>query len=104
MCVVISVACGDRVTTKLSHFVLKKLFSLRMRCEQYECESPKINCEGEDLEPVCDTSNVQHPHMCSLHQQGRQLLHRGYCAGSCNATTGIVCGANGELNKETFSF
>jgi len=69
---------------------------LRIRCNQHVCESPKINCEGENLEPVCDTNNVQHAHMCSLYQQGRVLAHRGYCVGSCNATTGTVCGANGQ--------
>ncbi|KAL5251470.1 hypothetical protein ACHWQZ_G016988 [Mnemiopsis leidyi] len=67
---------------------------LRIRCDQYECEEPLINCSGEDLEPVCDTDNVQHAHMCSLYQQGKFLAHRGYCVGSCNATTGPVCGAN----------
>lgn len=34
--------------------------------------------------------------MCSIVQQEKTLLHKGYCLGSCNITSGSVCGANGR--------
>ena len=36
-------------------------------------------CNNIRLEPVCDTTNTQHPNTCSLLFSQRKLAYKGFC-------------------------
>ncbi|KAA0704930.1 Reversion-inducing cysteine-rich protein with [Triplophysa tibetana] len=64
-------------------------------CPQYECISRPSGCDQNQLDPVCDTDNIEHANLCLLHLQGKTLAYMGHCQDSCRKPR-EVCGHNGE--------
>lgn len=63
-------------------------------CNQHECVSRPGHCD-QIRDPVCDTENVDHSNICTLHQRGKHLSYKGSCQPFCKSTE-LVCGNNGE--------
>ncbi|XP_068092712.1 reversion-inducing cysteine-rich protein with Kazal motifs [Hyperolius riggenbachi] len=66
----------------------------KFECRQYECIPRQTKCEHVQ-DPVCDSDNVEHPNICTLHQRGKQLSYKGSCQHFCKSVE-PVCGHNGE--------
>ncbi|KAJ8413281.1 hypothetical protein AAFF_G00092770 [Aldrovandia affinis] len=64
-------------------------------CAQYECEGRPLVCDKSQLDPACDTANVEHSSLCLLYQRGKTLAYRGHCQDACRRPK-PVCGHNGE--------
>ncbi|KAJ8277514.1 hypothetical protein GJAV_G00076000 [Gymnothorax javanicus] len=64
-------------------------------CKQYECISRPIVCDKTQLDPACDTANIEHSSLCLLHQRGKTLSYMGHCQDACRRPK-PVCGHNGE--------
>ncbi|XP_035287406.1 reversion-inducing cysteine-rich protein with Kazal motifs-like [Anguilla anguilla] len=67
-------------------------------CLQYECVGRSYGCDKTQLDPVCDTANVEHPNFCLLHQRGKTLSYTGHCQDACRKAS-PVCGHNGETYR-----
>lgn len=48
-------------------------------CLQYECVSRPAGCDPNQLDPACDTDNMEHANLCLLYQQGKTLAYMGHC-------------------------
>uniref|UniRef100_A0AAY4BBC4 Reversion-inducing cysteine-rich protein with Kazal motifs n=1 Tax=Denticeps clupeoides TaxID=299321 RepID=A0AAY4BBC4_9TELE len=59
-------------------------------CQQYECVGRPPACDKNQLDPACDTDNMEHPNLCILYQRGKTLAYMGHCQPR------EVCGHNGE--------
>uniref|UniRef100_A0A673LQZ7 Reversion-inducing cysteine-rich protein with Kazal motifs n=1 Tax=Sinocyclocheilus rhinocerous TaxID=307959 RepID=A0A673LQZ7_9TELE len=59
-------------------------------CPQYECVSRPAGCDQNQLDPVCDTDNMEHANLCLLFQRSKSLAYMGHCQPR------EVCGHNGE--------
>ncbi|XP_016107031.1 reversion-inducing cysteine-rich protein with Kazal motifs-like [Sinocyclocheilus grahami] len=47
------------------------------------------------LDPVCDTDNMEHANLCLLFQRSKSLAYMGHCQDACRKPR-EVCGHNGE--------
>uniref|UniRef100_A0A8C1V7I1 Reversion-inducing cysteine-rich protein with Kazal motifs n=1 Tax=Cyprinus carpio TaxID=7962 RepID=A0A8C1V7I1_CYPCA len=64
-------------------------------CPQYECVSRPAGCDQNQLDPVCDTDNMEHANLCLLFQRSKSLAYMGHCQDACRRPR-EVCGHNGE--------
>uniref|UniRef100_A0A673JD33 Reversion-inducing cysteine-rich protein with Kazal motifs n=2 Tax=Sinocyclocheilus rhinocerous TaxID=307959 RepID=A0A673JD33_9TELE len=64
-------------------------------CPQYECVSRPAGCDQNQLDPVCDTDNMEHANLCLLFQRSKSLAYMGHCQDACRKPR-EVCGHNGE--------
>ncbi|XP_072567135.1 reversion-inducing cysteine-rich protein with Kazal motifs-like [Paramormyrops kingsleyae] len=64
-------------------------------CRQYECQARSLSCDKNQLDPVCDSTNTEHPNLCLLYQRGKTLSYMGPCQDACRNRR-PVCGHNGE--------
>uniref|UniRef100_A0A672N9K3 Reversion-inducing cysteine-rich protein with Kazal motifs n=1 Tax=Sinocyclocheilus grahami TaxID=75366 RepID=A0A672N9K3_SINGR len=64
-------------------------------CPQYECVSRPAGCDQNQLDPVCDTDNMEHANLCLLFQRSKSLAYMGHCQDACKKPR-AVCGHNGE--------
>uniref|UniRef100_A0A9J7ZNV5 Reversion-inducing cysteine-rich protein with Kazal motifs n=1 Tax=Cyprinus carpio carpio TaxID=630221 RepID=A0A9J7ZNV5_CYPCA len=64
-------------------------------CPQYECVSRPVGCDQNQLDPVCDTDNMEHANLCLLFQRSKSLAYMGHCQDACRRPR-EVCGHNGE--------
>ncbi|KAL0157102.1 hypothetical protein M9458_048348, partial [Cirrhinus mrigala] len=48
-------------------------------CPQYECVSRPAGCDQTQLDPVCDTDNMEHANLCLLYQRSKSLAYMGHC-------------------------
>uniref|UniRef100_A0A8B9RIA1 Reversion-inducing cysteine-rich protein with Kazal motifs n=1 Tax=Astyanax mexicanus TaxID=7994 RepID=A0A8B9RIA1_ASTMX len=64
-------------------------------CLQYECVNRPSGCDPNQLDPACDTDNLEHANLCLLYQRGKTLAYMGHCQDACRVRQ-EVCGHNGE--------
>uniref|UniRef100_A0A672JRZ8 Reversion-inducing cysteine-rich protein with Kazal motifs n=1 Tax=Sinocyclocheilus grahami TaxID=75366 RepID=A0A672JRZ8_SINGR len=54
-----------------------------------------FRCHTNQLDPVCDTDNMEHANLCLLFQRSKSLAYMGHCQDACRKPR-EVCGHNGE--------
>ncbi|XP_064187363.1 reversion-inducing cysteine-rich protein with Kazal motifs-like [Anguilla rostrata] len=64
-------------------------------CMQHECVGRSLVCDKTQLDPACDTANIEHSSLCLLYQRGKTLSYTGHCQDACRRPK-PVCGHNGE--------
>ncbi|KAJ8374848.1 hypothetical protein SKAU_G00054280 [Synaphobranchus kaupii] len=64
-------------------------------CRQHECVGRPLVCDKNQLDPACDTANIEHSSLCLLYQRGKTLSYTGHCQDACRRPK-PVCGHNGE--------
>ncbi|TSK16068.1 Reversion-inducing cysteine-rich protein with Kazal motifs [Bagarius yarrelli] len=64
-------------------------------CLQYQCVGRPTGCDPNQLDPACDTDNMEHTNLCLLYQSGKTLAYMGHCQDACRVTR-EVCGHNSE--------
>ncbi|KAK7124115.1 hypothetical protein R3I93_022277 [Phoxinus phoxinus] len=64
-------------------------------CPQHECVSRPAACDQNQLDPVCDTDNMEHANLCQLNLRGKSLAYTGHCQEACRSPR-EVCGHSGE--------
>ncbi|MEE6465542.1 hypothetical protein FKM82_006588 [Ascaphus truei] len=86
--------CNPNPCTRNQRCISKQQVCLtsfeKFGCIQYECIPRQPKCE-HSRDPACDTENVEHSNLCTLHQRGKQLSYKGSCQTAMDITDTDIC-------------